>query len=102
SRQKARAEYSLSVMWSALSRFNYHSGAAHSAEPRNDGNQRIAVEFRAPSAVARNHSAFAPDDFTTAAHFSVSSIMSLLKSAGEPGSIKPPRSVRRRFTVGSA
>jgi hypothetical protein len=36
------------------------------------------------------------------AHFSVSSAISLPKSAGEPASTVPPKSVRRALIVGSA
>src|SRR5262245_38821835 len=38
----------------------------------------------------------------TLPHFSVSSAMSLPKSAGEPGSTAPPRSASRAFILGSA
>src|SRR5215471_19392639 len=38
----------------------------------------------------------------TLPHFSVSSAMSLPKSAGEPGSTLPPRSASRAFIWGSA
>jgi len=43
-----------------------------------------------------------PANFTTFAHFSVSSAMSLPKSAGEPASTVPPRSTSRAFMLGSA
>src|SRR5262249_16720711 len=48
-----------------------------------------------------DQSALAPESFTTLAHFSVSSAMSLLKSAGEPGIATPPRSANRAFTLQS-
>ena len=38
----------------------------------------------------------------TLPHFSVSSVMSLPKSLGEPGSTVPPRSASRAFILGSA
>src|ERR1041385_5964723 len=38
----------------------------------------------------------------TLAHFPVSSRMSLLKSAGQPGSTMPPNSAKRAFSLGSA
>src|SRR5262245_16189618 len=38
----------------------------------------------------------------TVAHFSVSSAMSFLKSAGEPGRTVPPRLASRDFILGSA
>ena len=38
----------------------------------------------------------------TLPHFSVSSAMSLPKSAGEPGIKVPPRSASRTFSLGSA
>src|SRR5262245_15104912 len=47
-------------------------------------------------------SALTPANLITLAHFSVSSVMSLPKSLGEPGSIVPPRSARRAFILGSA
>src|SRR5262249_27418004 len=52
--------------------------------------------------VAARYSGFAPDNFTTLPHFSVSSAMSLPKSAGEPGSTVPPKSANRAFNLGSA
>jgi hypothetical protein len=48
------------------------------------------------------HSGFAPEYFTTLAHFSVSSAMSFPKSEAEPPSIVPPRSASRAFIFGSA
>src|SRR5215472_864962 len=48
------------------------------------------------------HSGFAPENLTTLPHFSVSSAMSLPKSATEPGSTMPPRSANRAFNLGSA
>ena len=49
-----------------------------------------------------DHSGFAPANFTTLPHFSVSSAISLPKSAGEPGSTVPPWSARRAFMLRSA
>src|SRR5713101_9190935 len=49
-----------------------------------------------------DHSGFAPENLITLAHFSVSSAMSLPKSAEEPGSTVPPRSANRAFSLGSA
>src|SRR5215472_16312619 len=49
-----------------------------------------------------DHSALMPANLITLAHFSVSSAMSLPKSAGEPASTVPPRSARRAFIVGSS
>src|SRR5262245_52283708 len=51
---------------------------------------------------AHGQSALAPERFTTLAHFSVSSAMSLPKSPGEPGIAMPPRSANRAFTLESA
>src|SRR5262245_40407588 len=51
---------------------------------------------------AHDQSALAPESFTTLAHFSVSSAMSLAKSPGEPGIAMPPRSANRAFTLESA
>src|SRR6516225_6226069 len=49
-----------------------------------------------------DQSALMPANFTTLPHFSVSSAMSLPKSAGEPASTVPPRSVSRALSLGSA
>ena len=49
-----------------------------------------------------DHSGLRPANFTTLAHFSVSSAMSLPKSAGDPASAVPPRSAIRAFIFGSA
>ena len=48
------------------------------------------------------YSGLMPANFTTLPHFSVSSAMSLPKSAGEPGSTVPPKSANRALTLGSA
>src|SRR5262245_56460113 len=48
-----------------------------------------------------DHSALMPANFTTLPHFSVSSAMSLPKSAGEPGSPVPPNSASRVWILGS-
>src|SRR5262245_16027333 len=45
------------------------------------------------------HSALMPANLTTLPHFSVSSAMSLPKSAGEPASSVPPRSARRALIL---
>src|SRR6202040_3906612 len=47
-------------------------------------------------------SALMPTNFTTLPHFSVSSAMSLPKSAGEPASTVPPRAASRALSLGSA
>ena len=49
-----------------------------------------------------DHSGLMPANLTTLPHFSVSSAMSLPKSAGEPGSTVPPRSASRALILGSA
>src|SRR6266436_1634917 len=49
-----------------------------------------------------HQSGLAPENFTTLAHFSVSSLKSLANSAGELGSTKPPSSANRAFSLGSA
>ena len=48
------------------------------------------------------HSGLMSANLTTLPHFSVSSAMSLPKSAGEPASTVPPRSASRAFILGSA
>src|SRR5262245_27174438 len=50
----------------------------------------------------RPHSALMPANFTTLPHFSVSSAMSLPKSAGEPGSAAAPNPASRAFIWESA
>src|SRR5207248_1830871 len=49
-----------------------------------------------------DHCQLMPADLITLAHLSVSSAMSLPKSAGEPASTVPPRSASRAFALGSA
>src|SRR3974377_1279325 len=51
----------------------------------------------ATSVLDRRHSALRPVNFTTLAHLSVSSAISLLKSAGEPASGSPPMSANLAF-----
>src|SRR5262249_20014423 len=48
---------------------------------------------------AAGHSGLSPANFTTLAHFSVSSAMNFPKSAGEPDNAVPPRSARRALIV---
>src|SRR5262245_20718591 len=48
------------------------------------------------------HCGLMPANFTTLAHFSVSSAMNWPKSAGEPANTAHPKSVRRVFMVESA
>src|SRR5215472_773915 len=43
-----------------------------------------------------------PANLTTLAHLTVSSAMSLPKSAGDPGNTMPPRAARRDSILGSA
>src|SRR5262249_56797232 len=50
----------------------------------------------------RDQSALAPENFTTFAHFCVSSEMKVPKSADDPVSIMPPSSVGLAFSLGSA
>src|SRR5262249_9997409 len=49
-----------------------------------------------------DQSGFAPENFTTFAHFSVSSAMNLRNSAGDIGIGTPPRSASRVLIVESA
>src|SRR5262245_43815219 len=49
-----------------------------------------------------HQSALAPENFTTFAHFCVSSEMNVPKSADEPVSIMPPSSVSLVFSLGAA
>src|SRR5262245_46732264 len=50
----------------------------------------------------RVQSGLRPANLITLAHFSVSSAMSLQKSAEEPGSVVAPNSASRAFILGSA
>src|SRR5262245_64840031 len=52
--------------------------------------------------VAMDHSALMPANFTTLAHFSVSAVMNLPKSEGEPTNAIEPNSANRSFIFGSA
>src|SRR5262249_29548711 len=52
--------------------------------------------------VRRHQSALAPENLTPLPHFSVTSAISLPKSAGEPASTVPPRPASRAFMLGSA
>src|SRR5262249_41247905 len=45
---------------------------------------------------------FVPPDLTTLPHFSISSVMSLPKAAGEPGITVPPKSASRALSLESA
>src|ERR1700686_606558 len=51
---------------------------------------------------AKAQSGLAPENLTTLLHFSVSSAMSLPKSAGESESAVAPKSANRAFSLGSA
>src|SRR5262249_56726989 len=69
--------------------------AGHPAGSRHSQNETLWN-------VRRHQSALAPENLTTLLHFSVSSAISLPKSAGEPASTVPPRSASRAFMLGSA
>src|SRR6186997_329696 len=62
---------------------------------------RLTAVLECGAGIAPVQSGFAPENLTTLAHFSVSSAMSLPKSAGEPGSAVLPMLARRAFTLGS-
>src|SRR5262245_51192285 len=51
---------------------------------------------------ASHQSGFAPENFTTLAHFSVSSAISFPKSTGEPRTTTPPKSEMRVLNLASA
>src|SRR6516162_11590688 len=55
-----------------------------------------------PSSGFPNHSGLAPENLTTLPHFSISSVMSLPKAAGEPGITVPPTSASRALSLESA
>src|SRR5215475_181772 len=76
------------------------------AKPILKGSTRRAHGFaertlRNIGAVFGDQSGFAPENFTTFAHFSVSSAMNLPNSAGVIGIGTPPRPASRALIVGS-
>src|SRR5262249_42019210 len=77
-----------------ISGVNVWSHLLGAANPRKG-----SYGFSAPSPP---QSALMPVNLTTLPHFSVSSAISLLKSAREPSSTVPPRSASRAFMLGSA
>src|SRR5262249_10890918 len=64
--------------------------------------RRVSMDFAEWVMEYRGHSTLMLAARITLAHFSVSSAMSLPKSAGEPESTEAPRSARRALIVGSA
>src|SRR5262249_3106906 len=85
----------------------YSSYRVHGLARRSYSN----AKQRAPHLNSRNgrlwnvrlhQSALAPDNLTTLPHFSVSSAMSLPKSAGEPGRTVPPRLASCALNLGLA
>src|SRR5262245_48297366 len=75
--------------------------------PDDNGITRMTAAVRrtghyGTSAVTADQSALMPTDLITLAHFSVSSAMSLPKSAGETTSGVPPKSASRACILGSA
>src|SRR5262249_20291566 len=66
--------------------------------PRDSRNGRYGIFGRDRA----DHSGFMPANLITLPHFSVSSAMSLPKSACDPGSTVPPRSARRALILGSS
>src|SRR5262245_12976659 len=71
------------------------------AENFGGGISRCIVPQR-PRRVSQPQSALTPANFTTLPHFSVSSAMSLPRSAGEPASKLPPISASCALILGSA
>src|SRR5215472_1640167 len=65
------------------------------------GAVRITEDY-GTSAVTADQSALMPANLITLAHFSVSSAISLPKSAGVPGRTAPPKSASRAFILGLA
>src|SRR5262245_4641024 len=68
-------------------------GAFYAQRPTNSRNGRYGTWHRDRPGQA----ALMPANFTTLPHFSVSSAMSLPKSAGEPGSAAAPNPASRAF-----
>ena len=62
----------------------------------------VEIAYRNLWNVPRTHSGLMSANFTTLAHFSVSSAMSLPNSAGDPGSTVLPRSANRALSLASA
>src|SRR5262245_1367800 len=61
------------------------------------GKAEVLVTFANDVTLSRRHAALIPANLITLAHLSVSSAMSLPKSAGEPARAVPPRSASRDF-----
>src|SRR5262245_33584944 len=77
-------------------------GGEVSSCPRLDHVVVRRSEFMECAGADGTYSGLIPANFTTLAHFSVSSAMSLPNSAGEPAFTIPPRPISRAFTWGSA
>src|SRR5262245_31250679 len=74
-----------------------------SSMPRKGNNQSTILENRPQwAAIFPDHSGFAPENFTTLAHFSVSSATYFPNSAAEPVMSVAPMLWNRPFTAGSA
>src|SRR5262249_705235 len=72
------------------------AGGAHARRSPN------GTLWNFPLAFAGAHSAFAPENLITLAHFSVSSAMRLRNSLGEPRSTVPPSSANFALILASA
>src|SRR5262245_30024388 len=75
---------------------DYSTTFVSKRRPRFCGTGDYGISVRLP-----DHSGLMPANFTTFAHFSVSSAISLPKSLGGPGSTVPPRSASLAFILGS-
>src|SRR5262249_29473578 len=72
----------------------FKSACWRTSVPRGSQNGHYGIS-------APDHSALAPANLITLAHFSVSSAINIPKSAGEPANTVPPSSARRLLSAGS-
>src|SRR5262249_33249459 len=83
----------------------YRIGEDQSAGDANIEHRRLSISRNGRlwniRLLKQPHSGLMPANLITLAHFSVSSAISFPNSAGDPGSVTPPRSARRAFILGS-
>src|SRR5262249_36309407 len=76
--------------------------ASGAQEPAGFAERDVAEWSAGPSSGFPDHSGLAPENLTTLPHFSISSVMSVPKAAGEPGITVPPTSASRALSLESA
>src|SRR5215468_12297098 len=107
-RSQARCAFSFGLLSSPIRRTRSACCARRerprggAAEQRDELAPFHSITSSARASNGWHYSALRPANLTTLAHLSVSSVMSLAKSADEPVNISLPSSAIRAFTVGSA